>query len=106
MGKKWIKKVTFKGGAIPPDGFKQFLLSFQLPRAPGAYRFPAVQLYADGTEVSWTESVEGARHPAPSTVLENGEERSTAQQPPLTLSALALVIAMAVALDRFRRGKS
>ena len=55
MRKKWIKKVTFREGSIPPDGFKQFFLSFQLPKTPGTFRFPAVQLYADGTEVAWTE---------------------------------------------------
>jgi uncharacterized protein YcnI len=101
-----IKKVTFRQGSIPPDGFKEFLLSFQLPKTPGAYRFPAVQLYADGTEVAWTELVEGAQHPAPSIVLESGQDRSSEQRLPLALSGLAFVIAAGLALDRFRRGKS
>jgi uncharacterized protein YcnI len=106
MRKQWIKKVTFKAGSIPPDGFKEFLLSFQLPDTPGAYRFPAVQLYGDGTEVSWTELVEGAQYPAPSIVLEKGQAGSTTQDLPLALSAFAFAIAAALAVERFRRGKS
>ena len=103
MRKKWIKKVTFKGGSIPPDGFKQFFLSLQLPKTPGTFRFPAVQLYADGTEVAWTELVEGAQHPAPSIVLENRQQRRKAiRKVSLVLSGLAFLIAAGLAFDRFR----
>jgi len=71
LRKRWIKKVTFTGGPITPDGFKIFLLSFQLPPQPGSFRFPAVQTYADGKEVAWSELVEGAEHPAPTLTIEN-----------------------------------
>jgi hypothetical protein len=70
MRRKWIKKVTFEGGSIPPDGFKAFSLQIQLPTEPGVYRIPAVQTYADGVEVSWSQLVEGAPHPAPSIVIQ------------------------------------
>jgi uncharacterized protein YcnI len=70
MRRKWIKKVTFEGGLIPPDGYKAFSLEIQLPTEPGVYRLPAVQTYADGVEVSWSELVEGAPHPAPAIVIE------------------------------------
>lgn len=69
MRRKWIKRVTFEGGSIPPDGFKAFLLQIQLPTEPGVYRIPAVQTYADGVKVSWTQLVEGAPYPAPSIVI-------------------------------------
>lgn len=69
MRRTWIKKVTFAGGLIPPDGFKAFSLELQLPTEPGVYRFPAVQTYADGVQVSWTDLVEGAPHPAPTLVV-------------------------------------
>ncbi len=69
MRKKWIKRVTFEGGLIPPDGFKAFSLELQLPTESGVYRFPAVQTYADGVQVSWTDLVEGAPHPAPTLVV-------------------------------------
>lgn len=69
MRRKWIKRVTFEGGVIPPDGFKAFSLELQLPTEPGVYRFPAVQTYADGVQVSWSDLVEGAPHPAPTLVV-------------------------------------
>ena len=104
MRKKWIKKVTFKQGSIPPDGFQEFLLSFQLPKTAGSYRFPAVQQYADGTEVAWTELVEGAQHPAPSIVLENRQQpaQGNTQGVSLVLSGLAFLVAAGLAFDRFR----
>ena len=69
MRRTWIKKVTFEGGSIPPDGFKAFALELQLPNEPGIYRFPAIQTYADGVQVSWSDLVEGAPHPAPTLVV-------------------------------------
>ena len=69
MRRKWIKRVTFEGGMIPLDGFKAFSLQLQLPTQPGVYRFPAVQTYADGVQVSWSDLVEGAPHPAPTLVV-------------------------------------
>jgi len=69
MRRTWIKKVTFEGGVIPPDGYKAFSLELQLPTEAGVYRFPAVQTYADGVQVSWTDLVEGAPHPAPTLIV-------------------------------------
>ena len=69
MRRQWIKRVTFEGGSIPPDGFKAFSLELQLPIEPGTYRFPAVQTYADGVQVSWTDLVEGSPHPAPTLIV-------------------------------------
>ena len=106
MRKKWIKKVTFKEGSIPPDGFQQFFFSFQLPKTPGTFRFPAVQHYADGTDVAWTQIVEGAQHPAPSIVLENRPQQANTPMAPLALSGLAFVIAVVLALERFRGKRS
>ena len=71
LRKQWIKRVTFSGGSIPPDGFKNFLLSFQMPEQPGSFRFPATQIYEDGKEVGWTELVEGAERPAPTLAIES-----------------------------------
>jgi uncharacterized protein YcnI len=91
MRKKWITKVIFEGGTIPPDGFQQFQLSFQMPDEPGRYRFAAVQTYADGKEVSWSELVEGAEHPAATlNVLSLSMISSLAE--PTRLSALALLL--------------
>jgi len=64
MRRSWIKRVTFSGNSIPPDGFKVFLLNFQLPQQPDTFRFSVLQTYQDGTEVSWSELVKGADHPA------------------------------------------
>lgn len=69
MRRKWIKSVTFEGGTIPPDGFKSFALQIQLPTEPGVYRLPAIQTYADGVVVSWSQLVEGAPNPAPTIVI-------------------------------------
>jgi hypothetical protein len=69
MRKQWIKRIVFSGGSIPVDAFQEFSLSFQLPDEPGEFRFPAVQTYSDGKEVSWSELVEGAEHPAASIVI-------------------------------------
>jgi hypothetical protein len=91
--KKWITKVTFEGGVIPPDGFQHFQLSFQMPEEPGRYRFAAVQTYADGTEVSWSELVEGAEHPAATLNVQTPPWLSYADLP-LALSILALLIAV------------
>ncbi len=68
--KQWITKVSFEDGSIPPDGSKQFLLTFQLPDEPGKYFFPTLQVFADGTELSWSGVVEGAERPAASIVIE------------------------------------
>jgi len=104
MRRKWTKKVTFKGGAIPPDGFKDFLIELQLPDKPGEFRFSADQLYADGKDVSWSELVKGAAHPAPTIMIE--KESSfirTPQNLALLLSVLALAVSLYGLLGRVRR---
>lgn len=94
LRKQWIKRVTFSGGSIPPDGFKNFLLSFQMPEQPGSFRFPATQKYEDGKEVGWTELVEGAEHPAPTLAVEAGKSSSLLSQYGYhTLGALVILIA-------------
>jgi len=95
MRRKWIKKVTFKGGTIPPDGFKDFLIELQLPDKPGEFRFSADQLYADGKDVSWSELVKGAAHPAPTITIEK-EPISvwTPQSLALLLSGIAFVMSL------------
>jgi Domain of unkown function (DUF1775) len=104
MRRKWITKVTFEGGAIPPDGFAQFLLSLQLPEEAGKYRFPAVQTYADGKEVSWSELVDGADHPAP-TLNVDSEPWISFSDLPLLFSALALLVACTAYFKPFRAAK-
>jgi uncharacterized protein YcnI len=90
MRKKWIKKITFEG-VIPPEAFKAFQLSLQLPDQPGKYQFSAIQTYSDGKEVSWSELVEGAEHPAPSITV---EREYSLPSTPLIISILALLIAL------------
>ena len=104
LRKQWIKRVTFSGGAITADGFKVFLLSFQLPEQPGSFRFSAVQSYEDGKEVSWSELVEGAEHPAPTLTIENPGRMPS----PGVLSAilLALVVGWWLGSRRARHEKA
>jgi uncharacterized protein YcnI len=94
LRKKWITKVTFEGGAIPPEGFQQFQLNFQMPDEPGSYRFAAVQTYVDGKEVSWSELVEGAEHPA-ATLNVVAAPLISYSDLPLPLSVMALLLAVA-----------
>jgi uncharacterized protein YcnI len=105
MRRKWITKVIFEGGVIPPDGFQQFQLSFQMPDEPGRYRFAAVQTYADGQEVSWSELVEGAEHPA-ATLNVQTPPWLTYSDLPLPVSVLALLIAFAAFITKSRVVKS
>jgi len=102
MRKKWIKKVTFEGGTIPPYGFKIFSLNLELPHGTGEFRFPSVQTYADGKDVSWSELVEGSEHPAPALVIERQYDvRNVA----LLLSGVALLLALAPPLKRLLQPK-
>jgi uncharacterized protein YcnI len=106
MRKKWIKKITFEGGMIPPDGFQVFSLDFQLPNASGEYRFPAIQTYADGEEVSWTELVQGAQHPAPSIVLGEKREGRNFQDLAIPMSGLALLVSLSILVKQYRKNKA
>ena len=106
MRRKWIKKVTFKGGTIPPDGFKDFLIELQLPDKPGEFRFSAYQLYADGKDVSWSELVKGAAHPAPTITIEKESSSVwTPQNLAFLVSALAFAISLYGLLGRGRQIK-
>ena len=105
MRKKWIKKVTFEGGTIPPDGFEAFLIDFQLPPNPGEFRFPADQLYADGKVVSWSEMVNGAEHPAPSLFVGQQNPRTNLNTS-LVLSAGALLLSVALLVRQARKSKA
>ena len=71
-----------------------------LPDEPGKYRFAAVQIYADGKEVSWSELVEGAAHPATSVVVERQYEVANLA---LLVSPLALLVLLIPALKRFKK---
>ena len=102
LRKKWIKKITFEGGSIPPDGFKSFLLNFELPDAPGEFRFAAVQSYADGKDVSWSEMVQGAEHPAATLAIEKQSYDLGSMAFPLAL--LALLLALLQPIIRFMKG--
>ncbi len=104
--KQWITKVSFEGGSIPPDGSKQFLLTFQLPGEPGEYYFPVLQVFADGTELSWSGLGDGADRPAASFVIER-------QYGLAHLGFLVAVLALAILLlkphkrfKKYRNGQS
>ena len=103
LRRKWIKSVTFEGGTIPPDGFKIFTLDFQLPETPGVYRFPAVQTYASGEVVSWSELVKGAQHPAPSLTLAVPKRTFDYQRLALPTSVLALLVSLMVLFAQTRK---
>ena len=103
MLKQWITQVNFEGGSIPPDGSKQFLLTFQLPGEPGKYNFPALQVFADGTEVSWSGLEDGAERPAAFFVIER-------QYGLAHLGFLVAVLALAILLlqphKRFKKHRN
>lgn len=98
LRKKWIKKATFEGATIPPDGFMTFSLSFELPLQPGKYQFSATQTFADGKELSWSEVAERAEHPTPSIVVERSSRFPSAA---LLLACAALLLS----LLQFVRGR-
>ena len=106
MRKQWIKRVSFEGGKIPPDGFRDFGLSFQLPTEPGDYRFPAIQTYADGRDISWSELVQGAEHPAPTVSLAPQQSRRGLQNLALPLSVMALALSLGAAVAQIRRRRA
>ena len=100
--KQWITKVTFEGGSIPTDGTKGFLLTFQLPRQAGRYYLSAVQAFEDGTEVAWSERVEGegAERPAPFLLVERPYDVRLAA---LLAAFLVLMGLLIQPLTRYRR---
>ncbi len=100
--KLWIKRVTFSGGNIPADGFKNFLLSFQMPKQSGTFRFPATQVYEDGKEVVWAELVEGAERPAPALSVAAPETRSMLEGPWPLVAGGFLLLAIGWIMGRSR----
>ena len=104
MRRKWIKRVTFEGGTIPPDGFKTFQIDFQLPPQPGEFRFPAVQSYADGEDISWSELVKGASRPAPTLTIDAPHADRTYPLAASIMSGFALLISLFALLKRCNRG--
>jgi hypothetical protein len=102
LRRQWIKRVTFEGGSIPPEGFAEFHLSLQLPPTAGRYRFPATQVYADGKEVGWTQLVDGADRPAPTLIVEAPASPWTGYLS-TGLSALALIASLAAFVAARRR---
>jgi hypothetical protein len=101
MRRQWIKRVVFEQGAIPPDGWAEFRLSVQSPDTTGRYRFPAIQVYADGKEVGWTQLVEGAQRPAPTLVVETRAAWMSYVWP--TISVIALAVSLAALTISRRR---
>jgi len=103
VARQIIKQVTFSGGAIPADGFKVFYIQLQVPDQPGQFRFPAVQTYAGGKVVSWSELVAGAAHPAPTLTIERRPSSLwTVTNLALLLSAVAIILSFAQSLWRRR----
>ncbi len=102
--KQWITRVSFEGGSIPPDGFKEFSLGLQLPGEPGRYYFPVTQIFADGKEVSWSETVEGegVDNQAASIVV---ERPFGLRHLGLLVAALALVALWVRPVRRYQRWK-
>jgi hypothetical protein len=99
MRSQWIKRVVFENGVIPPDGWAEFRLSVQTPDEPGTYRFPAIQVYADGREVGWTQLVEGAQRPAPALDVEASSAWMAYLWPSLSVAAFLLSL-VALAMSR------
>jgi uncharacterized protein YcnI len=63
---------TATGGGLAPGQFGQFALSVGPLPGSGTLFLPAIQKYSDGTEVDWSQQVQGgaeAEHPAPSVAI-------------------------------------
>jgi uncharacterized protein YcnI len=74
-----VDTIIWEGGQIGPGEFDLFLISVgPLPRKGKQLRFPAIQTYSDGEEVSWIESGKNAEFPAPVLKLRQTRERAPA----------------------------
>ena len=65
----------------------------------------AVQTYAVGVDVSWSELVQWAQHAAPAIVIEQKEQKSETREFPnlaLLLSGLALLVSTVVVIKLSR----
>ena len=80
-----VSEIDWSGGSIPVGQFSEFnVLAQGLPTGTALLTFKAVQLYSDGTVVSWiqvpTKAAPNPAHPAPTLVLTapgNGSSGST-----------------------------
>ena len=69
-----VSEIDWSGGSIPVGQFSEFnVLAQGLPTGTALLTFKAVQLYSDGTVVSWiqvpTKAAPNPAHPAPTLVL-------------------------------------
>jgi uncharacterized protein YcnI len=69
-----VSEIDWSGGSIPVGQFGEFnVLAQGLPTGTNLLTFKAVQLYSDGTTVSWiqvpTKAAPDPAHPAPTLVL-------------------------------------
>ena len=69
-----VSEIDWSGGSIPVGQFSEFnVLAQGLPTGTPSLTFKAVQLYSDGTVVSWiqipTKAAPNPAHPAPTLVL-------------------------------------
>jgi uncharacterized protein YcnI len=65
-----VSEVVWSGGTIPPGDFDEFsVLAGPLPDDVDSIKFPTVQSYSDGTDVSWIQDTVAGQpepdHPAP-----------------------------------------
>ena len=61
-----VSEITWAGGKVPATQYGEFkVLAMGLPKDATALTFKAVQIYDNGTTVSWIETSANAAHPAP-----------------------------------------
>jgi hypothetical protein len=76
-----VESVTWKGGAIEPGHFQQFVVSVGLPADASSLEFKTLQTYSDGSVVRWIEEAPAgggeADHPIPTLTLTSGGEGAT-----------------------------
>ena len=71
--KEAVDTIEWTGGSIAPDEFQEFEVALgPMPTDTTSLTFPAIQTYADGSEVAWIDppgSSDEAAHPAPTLTL-------------------------------------
>lgn len=61
-----VSEITWTGGKIPATQYGEFkVLAMGLPSDATSLTFKAVQIYDNGTTVSWIDTAANAEHPAP-----------------------------------------
>jgi uncharacterized protein YcnI len=78
-----VSEIVWSGGKIPPGQYGEFkVLAMGIPSDVDSIKFPTIQSYSDGTDVSWIEdtpaSGEAPEHPAPVLTLTAAAADSTA----------------------------